>query len=57
VFAVLAAMIIAISTHKKSYVALVAVFIGKGLVYLVSRRFLLRDFKSIEYLKILSVVF
>jgi hypothetical protein len=50
-------MIIAISTHKKSYVALVAVFIGKGLVYLVSRRFLLRDFKSIEYLKILSVVF
>jgi hypothetical protein len=39
----------------KSYIALIAVFIPRGVVYLLIRRMLLRDFQSVEYMKILSV--
>jgi hypothetical protein len=55
VFDVLAAMIVTVSMGDKSYVALIAVFIPRGVVYLLIRRMLLRDFQSVEYIKILSV--
>lgn len=55
VFDVLAAMIVTVSMGDKSYIALIAVFIPRGIVYLLIRRMLLRDFQAVEYLKLLSV--
>lgn len=52
---VLGGMIVAVSMHSKAYLATIAVFVLKGLVYIVSRKLLLRDFLNIEYLKVLSV--
>jgi hypothetical protein len=48
-------MIVTVSMGDKSYVALIAVFIPRGIVYLLIRRMLLRDFQAVEYLKLLSV--
>jgi hypothetical protein len=55
-FDIFGAMIVTVSMEDKSYVALLVVFIPRGIVYLVVRRMLLRDFFPIEYLKIFSVV-
>jgi hypothetical protein len=55
VFDILAAMIVTVSMGDKSYVALIAVFIPRGVVYLLIRRMLLRDFQKVEYIKVLSV--
>lgn len=56
VWDLVAGLIIAVTIHKATYLALIVVFVARGMGYLVIRKMLLRDFLRAEYLKVLSVI-
>lgn len=50
------AWVISQSLHKKLYAAVVIILLFRGAVYIMLRRIILRDFKTIEYTKVFTTV-
>lgn len=51
VSAALVSLILTVTIHHKTYLLIMVVFVGRSIVYVVSRRVFLRDFFRAEYFK------